>query len=253
MRTIRTLLPALAAACLLSHCTNLQSETGLYDVQLRRSAKVSASGFWLEGDPSRYRNIKRGTVYIAPLDVSRIQTDEPEAAALLQEKMGEYMQESITNALATINKEMNCRWTITPKPQGATLCIKLAVVSFTPQHSAARWLGAIGSFFSPVPGTGNLVEHLTTGRIVVEATARDGKTHKLLMAFKDHNHRNPRFYEKDAYTSEGVALTNLKEWAHEMGRLLIAGSTALRKGTSVEKMLEEESFLHSVGRRAFED
>lgn len=245
MTILRLLLLLAVAPLLFCQCTNLRSESGLYDVTLLRNVKVNMDGYWFANDLHRYNDIKKGSIYIAPLDISRVSADEPEYAPILQEKMDSAMKESIGKALQTNSNG----WTLAPAPDKATIRIDIAVVKFKPQRPALRLLGNIGSLFSPVPGTGNAVDAISGGDIGIEGAIHDVKTGDLLMAFKDHNRKSGHYVSGTAFTRLGPAEASLESWAKTLGLFMVARNVAAKKGKTPQQLLDEETMLHAMERR----
>lgn len=245
LKNLRLFLCLLCCQLLLCQCTDLRSESGLYDVNLEKYHKLDVKGCWFVNRPELFRNEKSGTIYIAPLNIEQVSAKQPELSPVLQQKMGEYMQESVAEAL------QSCRsaWTIAPTAEHATLRIDMAVVRFSPQRPALTLVGKIGGLFSPVPFVGSAMEAIADGNIVIEGTVRDVKTGQLLMAFKDSNRKNGRIINGTALTRLGAAEASLKSWAHSMSRLILAGHTAAVTGKSVLQQVEDESYAHALMRR----
>ena len=209
------------AALILSSCgSSLESESGLYDVELKHSIKVPIDGWWSWGKGPVFRDKKSGYVYIAPLDISLVQEDEPELSALLVPQMHDYMIAYLTRVLDEANKANHTRWKITTDPSKADFRMNMAVVSLRPQRPVLRWIFFVGSFFSPIPGTGTIAGKFTNGDICIEFTIRNNRTGELLYAMKDSNRATTRLYKAEAYHSEGQADKNLQIWAQKIARLV---------------------------------
>ena len=211
---------ALAALLLTSCGSSLESESGLYDVELKHSIKVPIDGWWSWGKGPVFKDKKSGYVYIAPLDISLVQEDEPELSALLVPQMHDYMVAYLTRVLDEANKANHTRWKITTDPSKADFRMNMAVVSLRPQRPVLRWLFFVGSFFSPIPGTGTIAGKFTNGDICIEFTIRNNRTGELLYAMKDSNRATTRLYKSEAYNSEGQADKNLQIWAQKIARLV---------------------------------
>lgn len=209
------------AALILSSCgSSLESESGLYDVELHHSIKVPIDGWWSWGKGPVFKDKKSGYVYIAPLDISLVQEDEPELSALLVPQMHDYMVAYLTRVLDEANKANHTRWKITTDPSKADFRMNMAVVSLRPQRPVLRWIFFVGSFFSPIPGTGTIAGKFTNGDICIEFTIRNNRTGELLYAMKDSNRATTRLYKSEAYNSEGQADKNLQIWAQKIARLV---------------------------------
>ncbi len=208
-------------ALLLTSCqSTLKSESGLYDVKLKHSYKDPVDGSWLWDGVHPYAYSKNVGIYLAPLDVSLIQEKYPDLAPLLAEQFQESIRTQFSEFLAEHNKKDNIGWFITDKPEGAKMRLNLAIVKFTPQYPVLRTLTTIGSFFSPIPGTGTVAAYFTEGSIGVEATIRDEKTKQLYLAFKDSNRKPAFIYTANAYSSTGQAEVNFRHWATKMASLM---------------------------------
>lgn len=240
------LLLLLLLPLLLCQCTDLRSESGLYNVPLEKHLKLDVDGSWFANKPELFNRVQNGSLYLAPLNIQAVSQKEPELAPVLQQQMDTYLREAVTDALT----QTHSRWTVTDNPAAATLRIDMAVVRLKPQRPALNIAGKIGSIFSPVPFVGNATEALAGGDIVVEGTVRDVKTGQLLMAFKDSNRKKGRIINGTAFTRSGQAEASLKSWAHSVGQLILAAHTAAATGKSVEQLIEEESIGHALLRRA---
>lgn len=237
----------LANTLLLGSCGHtLQSESGLYNVQLERTVKVPVKGFWTWGKGNPYTNQKSGSIYIHPLDVSRVQHEYPDLAPIFQIQMQDYTVQAIVKSLRELNAANKTNWVITTNPSQADVCINMALVHFSAQRPGLNVASKVGSLLSPIPGVGKVVGSVASGDICIECTMRDTKTGQLLMAFKDENRKTVRLYSKDAYSRSGNADANLKEWAQDMANI-IRGSAFDKIGTGTYKgKIEERSAVGSV-------
>lgn len=235
----------LLLSALLCQCTSLRSESGLYDVPLERNMKLDVKGSWFTDTPSTDTRQKQGTLYIAPLDIRLIQEDEPELSPILQQKMGEYMQEGVSSAL----QETQSTWSVATTPEKATIRIDLAIVHFRPQRPVMNLAGHITGYFVPVPFVGDATQAIAGGNIVLEGTIREVKSGRLLAAFKDSNRKNGKLYNGSMFTKLGPAEASLKSWAYSLSQLIIAGKHAAETGTTVKELIEDERYGHALLRR----
>lgn len=250
MGTFHKLAIVAIGGILLSSCGHtLQSESGLYNVSLERNFKMPVKGFWTWGKGNPYAHQKTGSIYIHPLDVSRVAKEYPNLAPLFQIQMQDYTVQAIAKSLREINAANNCNWTITTNPAQADVCIHMALVHFRAQHPGVGVAASVGSLLSPIPGMGTVVGSMAAGDICIECTMRDTKTGQLLMAFKDENRKKAHLYNKEAYSSTGNADINLKEWAEDMAKV-IRGSAFDQIGddTLRAKIIERSTFRAVIDR-----
>ena len=223
MTGVRYVLLLILASLLCVSCAQqhtLVSESGLYDVQLRRSIKISLNGAWSWGRGNPYLNQKEGSIYIAPLDISKVEKDEPELAPLMVPQMQHYMVESLGKALREGNEANKHNWTLTDDPTTADIRVDMALVHFRPQYPVLRILSKISGNFIKVPGVTGVVGKFAEGDICIELTIRDVKTGQLLFACKDSNRKAARLISADAYKRTGNADVNLRSWAERLGKLI---------------------------------
>lgn len=239
------LLLLILLSTLVCQCTTLQSESGLYDVSLERNIKLDVKGSWFTDTPDPNIQQQEGSLYIAPLDIRLVHEEEPELSTILQQKMGEYLQESISTTL----QETQSNWNIVAIPETATLRIDLAIVHFRPQKPLLNLTGQIAGHFSPVPFIGDAVETIAGGDIVMEGTIRDVKTGELLVAFKDSNRKKGRLYDGSMFTKLGPAEASLKSWAYSLSQLIMAGKYAAETGKTVKELIKDESLGHAFFRK----
>ena len=219
--TAKVLLPIVICSLILCSCKSyLKSESGLYDVELNRSLRVPLDGWWHPDKPTTRVSKKHGWVYVAPLDISRVEEDEPKLSRLLIPQMHGYMVTYLSKTIERANKKNKADWRLTNDAKKADIRMDMAVVSLKPQRPVLRWLFFLGSFASPIPGTGTVAAHFTEGDICIEFTIRDNHTGELLFAMKDSNRATTRLYKAEAYTQEGQADKNLKLWAQKIANLV---------------------------------
>ncbi len=223
MRT-RILLFALSLVVLVfSSCAQrhgLQSESGLYDVELRHTPKALVDGGWTWGGGNPYLHKKDGAICITPLDVSKVAEDEPELAPLMVSQMQDYIVKYVGEALEEANETNHQHWVLTDKPEQADIRVDMALVHFRPQKPFLRILSNVFSPFSQVPGVTGVVGNFAQGDISIELTIRDVRTGKLLLACKDSNRKNTLLISADAYKKSGNADVNLRGWAKKLGNLI---------------------------------
>lgn len=212
------LVSLLCVSCAQQH--TLVSESGLYDVKLNRSLKIMVNGGWTWGGGNPYLHQKTGAIYIAPMDISKVEQDEPELAPLMVPQMHQYMVDFIDKALQESNAANKANWTLTDDPAKSDIRIDTALVHFRPQRPGLRILSSIGGHFVKVPGVTGVVGKFAEGDICIELTIRDSKSGQLYMACKDSNRKTARLISAEAYKRSGNADVNLKAWAEKLGKLI---------------------------------
>lgn len=250
------LLPIVILSLLLCSCKSyLKSESGLYDVELNRSLRVPLDGWWHPDKPTTRVSKKHGRVYVAPLDISQVEDDEPELSRLLIPQMHDYMVTYLSKTIEQANKKNKAYWRLTDDANKADIRMDMAVVSLKPQRPVLRWLFFLGSFASPIPGTGTVAAHFTEGDICIEFTIRDSHTGELLFAMKDSNRATTRLYKAEAYTREGQADKNLKLWAQKIAHLVRYYTEHQGEKYNIEEALPRPSLVKGLilGEQARDD
>lgn len=208
----------LFVSCAQQH--TLTSESGLYDVKLTRSLKAAVDGGWTWGGGNPYLHQKTGAIYIAPLDISKVEKDQPKLAPLMVPQMHDYMVDFIGKALQEGNAANKNHWSLTDDPQKADIRVDMALVHFRPQRPVLRILSKVANPFVKVPGVTDVVGKFAEGDVCIEITIRDVKTGQLLLACKDSNRKKVRLISADAYKKSGNADANLRNWAERLGKLI---------------------------------
>lgn len=224
----------------------LESESGLYDVELEQSAKLSVKGAWFSGKSERYSRSKSGAVYVSPLTVSAVKDEYPEVADEMNRDMHRFIKEEVGACMNEMNTANNTNWKLTQQPEEADVRIDMAVVHFKPQRPFLRIFTDIASFWSPVPMTSTLVSPASSGDICMELTIRDAATGELLFACKDENRAIPRYYREEAYRKSGNAQSNLRAWARKLARLLREAANDRSGGKSVGERYKEMDILDAA-------
>lgn len=227
---------SLLCCALLASCRSLDSESGLYDVKLEHTYKVPVDGMWFWGKGNPFPGKTDGAIYVAPMDVSLVEKDEPERAHLLRPQMYEYIVTDLHDALAEANRANNMSWKLTADPAGADLRIDIALVHFKPQRPGLRLLSSIGGHFIKVPGVSDVVGHFAAGDVRIEVAIRNNRNGQLLMAAKDSNRKKVRLYSADAYSRTGNADVNLRAWARKIANLVREGFPDKSRKTIKERI-----------------
>lgn len=244
------ILPVLLLCFLLSSCGHtLQSESGLYNVQLESSYKLPVKGVWFSGKATKYNHRSKGRIYVAPLDVSAIAQQDPEAADEMKKMMGSYVNEFLGKCFTEIRNANHTDWDITDSASSADLRVDIAVVHFKRQKPFLRIFTEIASNWSPVPMTSSLASPLSKGDICIEMTIRDTRTNELIMALKDSNPGKPRYFQSDAYKSYGNGIAGMRLWALKLAIIIREAAADRSQGRPMKQRLEEMNLFDVVKHR----
>ncbi len=243
----------LCSLAIISCQQKMQSETGLYKVELQKNIKVPVKGYWTWGKGNPYANKKDLRIYIHPMDVSRIMKSDPEAAPIMAVQMQDYMVQAIAASLREANAANNTTWAITANPAESDVCINTALVNFRRQRPVLKTINSVGGSFIDIPGVSNVLGYIADGNVGIECTMRDTRTGQLLMAFKDSNRKKIRLYSKNAYSYTGNADANLKEWAATMARVIRAAAHDKIGDSTLQKRIEEKSYWEVFSQRAYSE
>lgn len=226
--------------------SKLESESGLYDVPLHRHLKSPTDGIWTWGKGNPYLNQKSGFIYIAPMDIRKARAEEPELAPLMIPQMHDYMVQEFVRMLREANQKNAANWQLTFDPAQAHVRIDTALVHFRPQRPIMRIFGKILGYVSPIPLVGDVVGKFSKGDITIEATIRDCKDGKLLLAFKDSNRKNTRLIQAEAYSKTGNADANLRSWAHVIAKLCRAAWKDRRGGSTLKEAFDNYTYAEAL-------
>ncbi len=196
----------------------LRSESGLYNVKLEHTYKAPVDGFWTWGKGNPYSHQTAGSIYIAPLNVSKVVEDNPELAPLIVEQMRTLMTNKMSAMLTEANAANHTQWVLTNDANKADLRIELAIVSLKTQKPLLHVAAKVVGHFTPT-GVGDAIDYVSQGDIKLEGTIRDVRSGQLIMAFKDSNRAKLRFYHKDTYRRTGNVDANLRLWATKLAKL----------------------------------
>ena len=231
-------------AALFSSCQhNLKSESGLYNVELKKNTKVLADGVWSWGKGNPYAGKKTGSIYIHPMDVSMIKAKYPKESRLMVIQMQDYLVQAIVKELKSLNAANHCHWTLTTNPAAADVCIETALVNFRPQKPSVKVVTSVGGAVAGMPGISHIFSIIADGNVTIEGTMRDTRSGQLLLAFKDSNRKTVRLYTEEAYSETGNADANLKEWAGNIAQVIrMSGYDQIGNGTLKEKANQRSYF-----------
>lgn len=236
---------ALLMAGMLASCSitrTLKSESGLYDVKLEHNRKAMVDGGWTWGGGNPYASLKKGFIYISPLDISKVEKAQPELSPLMVPQMHEYVVKNVNETLRKSNAANGTAWALTDDPTKATVRVDMAVVHFRPQRPGLRLLSSIGGHFIKVPGVSDVVGSFAKGDICLEMTIRDGQSGKLLLACKDSNRKTTKLISAEAYSRRGNADANLRFWAERLAYLIHLGSSNTMGNRTLKEYINDRSW-----------
>lgn len=235
----------LLLCCLsLSACMWQQHTSVLSDVPLNRSLKVAVDGYYVYPNPEKNTLPENGTIYVAPMDVSQVKSEDDASLSAMQQAMHEYLCAEVAAALHDVCP--NGEWMLTDDAEQATLLYQTALVRYRPQKPLLRGLTMLASPFVSVPFVSGAVKRFAKGDICIEGAVRFRETDTLLAAFKDSNRESTALYESAAYRPTGNAEVNLRIWAKKMARLIYADALMNQQGKTFEEIVEERSVRDTV-------
>lgn len=217
----------------------LRPESGLFQVPLSHSVKVAVDGYYVYPNPEKAKLPERGTVYVAPMDVSKVRGHADDCLPAMQQDMQRYLREEVAAALKEVCP--NGEWTLTDDAAHATLIFRTALVRFRPQKPLLRGLAVLAGPFVEIPFVTSAVKRFAKGDICMEGAVNLRENNVLLAAFKDSNRESTALYESSAYRPTGNAEVNLRIWAKKMARLIDAKSVMNKNGWTFEQLVEERS------------
>lgn len=243
----RFVLPLLA--CTLACCSwcgqQLQSESGLYDVQLKHYAKVSVDGFYIADEAGRVMLPERGSICVTPMSVEQVKNGAgADYLPSLQQHMDSYMRTELSAALKEFYPAGE--WTVTDDVNMATVRVDTALVRFRPQHPFLRVVSTLAGPFINVPLVADGVKKFAKGGICIEGTVRLCSDNSLLYAFKDSNRETAALYMREAYRGDGNAELSLRIWAKKLARLIYASAYARQNGDDIRRLIDERSLMDTV-------
>lgn len=237
---LRSIASLVFCGLVLTGCAWQQQHTDvLSHVPLQRSLKVAVDGYYIAPNAGKNSIPPKGAVYVAPMDVSRVESDADACLPAMVELMQSCLTEEVGAALRDVCP--NGGWTLTDDPQKATLIYRTALVRFRPQAPLLRGVVGVVSKFVDIPLVSRAVKTYAQGDICIEGSVRVRESDFLLMAFKDSNRETTSFYQAAAYRPTGNAEVNLRIWAKKMARFIYAEELMSRRGCSFEELLHERT------------
>ena len=119
MKKILFTIPALCSLAIVSCQHRLESESGLYNVELQHNPKVLVDGGWSWGKGNPYAHQKSGKIYIHPMNISKVSKKHPKTAQVMVVQMQDYMVQEFAVQLKELNRANRINW----KPEGIEPCI----------------------------------------------------------------------------------------------------------------------------------
>lgn len=169
---------------------------------------------------------KRKTLYVhfAPLGTTFIEGKYPKEAQAMKKLMHDHLVKHVGAGLADINNMAHTDWQVTETPGQADIVIETAIVKLKPTQGVVNAIGTIGSFFSPIPGTGTIISQFTKGGIGIEGRIVDTRTKRPLFEFKDTNKDETILFSFNDYGRFGHDEESLEKWAQILAKLIVTGA-----------------------------
>ena len=237
----------LVVATFLSSCGHtLQSESGLYNVELQSTYKLPVRGVWFSGKGNQFNKVKAGTIYVAPLNVDAIQAEYPEQAAAMKQELHGFVSEYLGKTLADVNRANKTNWQSATAAAGADIRVDMAVVHFREQRPFLHAVVDVLSNWSPIPMTSTIAAPLSKGDICLEMTIRDNRSGELLLALKDENKGGLEYYKAEAYSKHSNATASLKAWARMLANIIRETACDRSGGQSLQQRVENMSMIDTA-------
>ena len=184
---------------------------------VRQSDTFPVHYSWVDTNALEKAAFKR--VHVAPFDTSYLH--QGNGYDSLRDKvvglddaitdLGEYGQKAFVAAF----KDRRIEVTDDPTSPG-TAIFEFAITAFVPTRAEIEVVGAIGSFFCPVPGVGLVADCLASGSLAIECRVRDSKTGEIVMMFADAEGEPQALLQFAKYTYTAAAKINLKRIAKSL-------------------------------------
>lgn len=108
------------------------------------------------------------------------------------------------------------RFKVVNRPDKDTIIYEFAIVELRPTKVAINVGGTVLGFFLPLAGLATTFAADTQGTIAVEVTARDGKTHELLVSWADRRIDRLALFSFRDYEKYAHARTIVQQWAEAL-------------------------------------
>lgn len=237
----------LVVATLLCSCGHtLQSESGLYNVELQSTYKLPVKGVWFSGEGNQYNAKTGGAIYVAPLNVTAVQAECPEQSLTMKKELHGFIAEYLGKTLADVNRTNHINWQLTQDATKADVRVDMAVVHYHEQRPILHAVVDIVSNWSPIPMTSSIAAPLSKGDICLEMTIRDNRSGKLLLALKDENKGGLEYYKAEAYSRHGNATASLKAWARMLANIIRETAYDRSGGKTIQQRVEEMSLIDAA-------
>ncbi|MBT9449859.1 DUF3313 family protein [Akkermansia glycaniphila] len=191
---------------------------------LTHESDCPLDGIWSAHKTGEF--IKRKTLYVhfAPLGTTLIEGKYPKEAQAMKKLMHDHLVKYVGTGLQDINNRAHTNWQVTETPGQADIVIETAIVKLKPTKGVVNAIGTIGSFFSPIPGTGTIISQFTKGGIGIEGRIVDTRTKRSLFEFKDTNKDNTIIFSFNDYGRFGHDEESLEKWAKILAKLIVEGA-----------------------------
>ena len=186
---------------------------------------------WLDTNAVAKADFK--SVYVAPFDLSYLRKgngyDEwRNGVAGLDDAitdLGEYGRKVFIQAF----KDRKIKVVEDPKTPN-TAIFEFAITGFVPTRAEIEVVGAVGSFFCPIPGVGLVADCLASGSLAIECRVRDSATNEVVFMFADAEGEPKALLQFAKYTYTAAAKINLKRIAKDLAEsCVLADASQMRR------------------------
>lgn len=159
-----------------------------------KEARGNLGGVWCHPSAGQFlwKQQRRQYVYIAPVEISFIRQQFPEASPYLAREFRDSLQKEVRLLIDRNNEKPgnHVRWVLSDRPRTPGVKVSLAIVQLKPTDVGGKVVALGVGIVSPIPGVSFIINHFASGAVGIEGNIVSLDNGTILKEFYGRN-RDP--------------------------------------------------------------
>ena len=134
-----------------------------------KEAHGNLGGVWCHPSAGQFlwKQQRRQYVYIAPVEISSIRQQFPEASPYLAREFRDSLQKEVRLLIDRNNEKPghHVRWVLSDRPRTPGVKVSLAIVQLKPTDVGGKVVALSVGIVSPIPGVSFIINHFASGAV----------------------------------------------------------------------------------------
>ena len=189
-----------------------------------KEARGNLGGVWCHPSAGQFPwKQQRGQyVYMAPVEISSIRQQFPEASPYLAREFRDSLQKEVRLLIDRNNEKPgnHVRWVLSDRPRTPGVKVSLAIVQLKPTDVGGKVVALGVGIVSPIPGVSFIINHFASGAVGIEGNIVSLDNGTILKEFYGRNRDPINIFSCNNFEEFACDKYNLDRFARQIAEIL---------------------------------